>query len=113
VAPPAASARDIVRTPSLRCVAAEPSRTPRLRASHSTRLVTDAPSLLGPHQLAPRHPIACRAAPSPTDPHPGNLIRTVDGKICVLDFGLMTEVTPEQRVALVEYIAHLTTQVRA
>ncbi|KAG2502091.1 hypothetical protein HYH03_000583 [Edaphochlamys debaryana] len=44
------------------------------------------------------------------DPHPGNLIRTPDGKICVLDFGLMTEVTPEQRLALVEYIAHLSTQ---
>ncbi len=26
------------------------------------------------------------------DPHPGNLIRTPDGKICILDFGLMTEV---------------------
>eukprot|EP00879_Flechtneria_rotunda_P004319 GHRR01004569.1.p1 GENE.GHRR01004569.1~~GHRR01004569.1.p1 ORF type:complete len:718 (+),score=274.25 GHRR01004569.1:178-2331(+) len=45
------------------------------------------------------------------DPHPGNLLRTVDGRICVLDFGLMTEVTPEQRIALVEYIAHLTIQV--
>ncbi|KAG2445378.1 hypothetical protein HYH02_008842, partial [Chlamydomonas schloesseri] len=44
------------------------------------------------------------------DPHPGNLIRTPDGRICVLDFGLMTEVTPEQRIALVEYIAHLSTQ---
>lgn len=46
------------------------------------------------------------------DPHPGNLIRTPDGKICLLDFGLMTEITPEQRIGLVEYISHLTTQVR-
>lgn len=46
-----------------------------------------------------------------SDPHPGNLIRTPDGKVCVLDFGLVTEVTPEQRIALVEYISHLTTQV--
>lgn len=37
---------------------------------------------------------------------------TTPSRICVLDFGLMTEVTPEQRVALVEYIAHLSTQVR-
>lgn len=27
------------------------------------------------------------------DPHPGNLIRTPDGQICILDFGLMTEVS--------------------
>jgi aarF domain-containing kinase len=26
------------------------------------------------------------------DPHPGNLLRTPDGHVCVLDFGLMTEV---------------------
>lgn len=45
------------------------------------------------------------------DPHPGNLIRTPNGKICILDYGLMTEITPQQRIALVEYIAHLTTQV--
>ena len=27
------------------------------------------------------------------DPHPGNLIRTPQGQICILDFGLMTEVS--------------------
>ncbi|CAL8467304.1 g6841 [Coccomyxa elongata] len=44
------------------------------------------------------------------DPHPGNLLRTADGRICILDFGLMTEVAPERRLALVEYIAHLSVQ---
>ena len=44
------------------------------------------------------------------DPHPGNLLRTADGKICILDFGLMTEVAPERRIALMEYIAHLSVQ---
>lgn len=36
-------------------------------------------------------------------------MRTPDGRICVLDYGLMTEVSADQRMALVEYIAHLTT----
>ena len=40
----------------------------------------------------------------------GNLIRTPDGKICILDFGLMTEVSPQQSMALVEYIAHLSSE---
>jgi hypothetical protein len=44
------------------------------------------------------------------DPHPGNLLRTVDGRICILDFGMMTEVAPERQLALVEYIAHLSVQ---
>lgn len=41
------------------------------------------------------------------DPHPGNLLRTPDGKLCVLDFGLMTEITQDQQYALIEYISHL------
>ncbi|CAD7699161.1 unnamed protein product [Ostreobium quekettii] len=41
------------------------------------------------------------------DPHPGNILCTMDGKICILDFGLMTEVSKEQRLALIEFIAHL------
>ena len=40
----------------------------------------------------------------------GNLIRTPEGKICILDYGLMTEVTPEQSIALVEYISHLSVE---
>ncbi|GAX76281.1 hypothetical protein CEUSTIGMA_g3726.t1 [Chlamydomonas eustigma] len=44
------------------------------------------------------------------DPHPGNLIRTPEGKICILDYGLMTEVTEDQRWAILEYIAHLSTE---
>ena len=29
------------------------------------------------------------------DPHPGNLLRTSDGKLCILDFGLVTEINDE------------------
>ena len=30
------------------------------------------------------------------DPHPGNLIRTTDGQLAILDFGLMTEINDQQ-----------------
>ena len=42
-----------------------------------------------------------------TDPHPGNLLRTPDGRICILDFGMMTSISPARSISLVEYIAHL------
>jgi aarF domain-containing kinase len=32
------------------------------------------------------------------------------GKIAILDYGLMTEVSREQSIALTEYIAHLSVQ---
>lgn len=41
------------------------------------------------------------------DPHPGNMMRTNDGKLAILDFGLMTEVTDDQKYGMVEAIAHL------
>ncbi|CAM9495053.1 unnamed protein product [Pylaiella littoralis] len=42
------------------------------------------------------------------DPHPGNFLCTPDGRLCVLDMGLMTEVEEDQRYALLEYVSHLT-----
>ena len=41
------------------------------------------------------------------DPHPGNMLRTPEGKLVILDFGLMTEVTEEQRYGMIEAVAHL------
>jgi len=41
------------------------------------------------------------------DPHPGNLIRTPDGRLAVLDFGLMTEVDDDVKQGMVDAIAHL------
>ncbi|XP_055813836.1 uncharacterized protein LOC129883240 [Solanum dulcamara] len=41
------------------------------------------------------------------DPHPGNLIRTPDGKLAVLDFGLVTKLTDDQKYGMIEAIAHL------
>ncbi|KAL7570131.1 hypothetical protein ACA910_019973 [Epithemia clementina (nom. ined.)] len=41
------------------------------------------------------------------DPHPGNMMRTADGKLAILDFGLMTEVTEDQKYGMIEAIAHL------
>lgn len=41
------------------------------------------------------------------DPHPGNLIRTPEGKLAILDFGLMTEITDDQKFGIIEAISHL------
>ncbi|KAF2314119.1 hypothetical protein GH714_022385 [Hevea brasiliensis] len=41
------------------------------------------------------------------DPHPGNLIRTLDGKLAILDFGLVTKLTDDQKYGMIEAIAHL------
>lgn len=37
----------------------------------------------------------------------GNLLRTADGRLCILDWGLVTYITQEQQYALVDYIANL------
>ncbi|KAL6517086.1 hypothetical protein OROHE_017792 [Orobanche hederae] len=41
------------------------------------------------------------------DPHPGNLIRTSDGKLSIVDFGLVTKLTDDQKYGMIEAIAHL------
>lgn len=44
------------------------------------------------------------------DPHPGNLLRTKDGRLCILDFGMVVEVDPTLQYSLLEYIAHCTSE---
>jgi Spy/CpxP family protein refolding chaperone len=41
------------------------------------------------------------------DPHPGNLLRTTDGKLCILDFGMCLEVPTDLQLSLLEFIANL------
>lgn len=41
------------------------------------------------------------------DPHPGNLLVKLDGKLAYLDFGMMSQVGVEQRYGLIEAIVHL------
>jgi predicted unusual protein kinase regulating ubiquinone biosynthesis (AarF/ABC1/UbiB family) len=41
------------------------------------------------------------------DPHPGNLLATPEGKLAYIDFGMMSEVKPEQRYGLIEAVVHL------
>ncbi|XP_078427712.1 protein kinase superfamily protein [Wolffia australiana] len=41
------------------------------------------------------------------DPHPGNMIRTPDGKLAILDFGLVTKLTDDQKYGMIEAISHL------
>lgn len=41
------------------------------------------------------------------DPHPGNLIRTPDGRLAILDFGLMSQVDDNIKYGMIEAISHL------
>ncbi len=41
------------------------------------------------------------------DPHPGNLLALDDGRLCYLDFGMMSEVSRESRTGLIEAVVHL------
>ena len=41
------------------------------------------------------------------DPHPGNFLLMADGRVAILDYGMVTEITADQRIAFVEYMAHL------
>merc|ERR1740139_1609510 len=42
------------------------------------------------------------------DPHPGNLLRTPEGKLCILDWGMVTKIEPNLQITLIEHMAHLT-----
>jgi len=44
------------------------------------------------------------------DPHPGNLLRTMDGKLCILDWGMTLQVQPDLQLSLLEFISHLTSE---
>ena len=42
------------------------------------------------------------------DPHPGNLLRTPEGKLCILDWGMITKLDSDLQMTLIEHVAHLT-----
>ncbi|CAJ1348305.1 unnamed protein product [Effrenium voratum] len=41
------------------------------------------------------------------DPHPGNFILMGDGRLGILDYGLMTEITADKRLSFIEFLMHL------
>ncbi|KAJ8612860.1 hypothetical protein CTAYLR_002033 [Chrysophaeum taylorii] len=41
------------------------------------------------------------------DPHAGNLLATEDGRLCYLDFGMMSYLEENQRLSIIEAVVHL------
>ena len=41
------------------------------------------------------------------DPHPGNILAMKDGRLCYLDFGMMSDITQQSRVGLIRAVVHL------
>ncbi len=41
------------------------------------------------------------------DPHPGNILALKDGRLCYLDFGMMSEVHKSSRTGLIKAVVHL------
>jgi len=44
------------------------------------------------------------------DPHPGNLLRTPDGKLAILDFGMVLEIDENLQYKLLNFVSHLTSK---
>jgi hypothetical protein len=44
------------------------------------------------------------------DPHPGNLLRTDDGRLVILDWGMTLDVDPGLQLSLLEFVSHLTSE---
>ena len=44
------------------------------------------------------------------DPHPGNLFRQADGKLVILDWGLVTPVSKELSASILQFISHLVSE---
>jgi predicted unusual protein kinase regulating ubiquinone biosynthesis (AarF/ABC1/UbiB family) len=42
------------------------------------------------------------------DPHPGNLLRSKEGKLVILDWGMTLDTDPDLQYSLLEFVAHLT-----
>ena len=69
-----------------------------------TLIHSDRPQLPSCHSVFRTHIVLlCVQA----DPHPGNLIRTPDGRLAILDFGLVTEIDDNIKFGMVEAISHL------
>ncbi|WP_269623921.1 ABC1 kinase family protein [Prochlorococcus marinus] len=41
------------------------------------------------------------------DPHPGNILAMDDGRLCYLDFGMMSDITQQSRIGLIRAVVHL------
>ena len=80
---------------------------PSTTKSMSTNLLYRMPATKKPISVPSSDLPSCPCLMSCHSPHPGNLLRTLDGKLCVLDWGMTLEVPRDLQYGLIDFIAHV------
>ena len=77
---------------------------PASPGAHKRRLRCGPPRFAAPRSQPPH---GTPRPPRSQDPHPGNLLATADGRLAFIDFGMMSDMPPLARYAIIGHVVHL------